>query len=122
MTADIVIHALLSLRVPPGASEADIHARIAARLEAAGIRCVHEAKIAPRCRIDFLAGDVGIEVKRGRPSRRILLKQMSRYAVSESVAALILVAERGASLPAKVGGKPCYCISLSRLWGVALPA
>ena len=98
-----------------------MHARIAAGLEAAGIVCAHEVKLAPRCRIDFLADGIGIEVKRGKPSRRALLRQLGRYAGCESVRALILVAERGANLPVRVGGKPCYCLSMNRLWGIALP-
>ena len=121
MEAGAVLSALSALRIPPGASEMEMHARIAVALEAAGIVCVHEAKLAPRCRIDFLAGGIGIEVKCGKPSRRALLRQLGRYAGCEGVRALILVVERSANMPAHVGGKPCHCLSMNRLWGIALP-
>ena len=121
MEAATVLYALSTLRIPPGTSEQDMHARVSAGLEAAGIACVHEARLAPRCRIDFLADGIGIEIKRGRPSRSALLRQLSRYASCESVHALILVVERSANLPANVCGKPCYCLTMNRLWGVALP-
>ncbi|MCL2811808.1 MAG: hypothetical protein FWD25_07965 [Clostridia bacterium] len=121
MDAETVLSALSALRIPPGTSELEMHARIAAELEAAGIACTHEAKLGPRCRIDFLAGGIGIEVKCGKPSRRVLLRQLGRYASCEEVQALIVVVERSANLPAHVGGKPCYCLSMNRLWGIALP-
>ena len=121
MEAEAILSALSALRIPPGTSELEMHARIAAGLEAAGIACSHEAKLAPRCRIDFLADGIGIEVKCGRPSRRALLRQLGRYASCEDVRALILVVERSANLPARVCGKPCYCLSMNRLWGIALP-
>jgi hypothetical protein len=121
MEAEAVLSALSALRIPPGTPELEMHARIAAGLEAAGIVCAHEARLAPRCRIDFLADGIGIEVKCGKPSRRALLRQLGRYAACEEVRALILVVERSANLPARVGGKPCYCLSLNRLWGIALP-
>ena len=39
------------------------------------IDVLHEARVAPRCRIDFLAGDVGIEIKRGKLAHEPLLRQ-----------------------------------------------
>ena len=75
----------------------------------------------PACRIDFLAEGVGIEVKKGRPVRATVLKQVARYLACEQVDALILVSEKEIRLPATVGGKPVKTLSLSRFWGVALP-
>jgi len=121
MEAKTVLSALSALRILPGTSELDMHAHIAAVLEAADIACVHEAKLGSRCRIDFLADGIGIEVKCGKPSRRVLLRQLGRYASCQEIRALILVVERSANLPAHVGGKPCYCLSMNRLWGIALP-
>jgi len=121
LDAQTVLSALSALRIPPGTPELKMHARIAAGLEAAGIACIHEVKLAPRCRIDFLADGIGIEVKCGKPSRRALLRQLGRYAACKEIHALILVVERSANLPAHVGGKPCYCLSMNRLWGIALP-
>lgn len=121
MEVQTVLNVLHTLRVSPGVSEMEIHARIAQELQAASILCVHEAKLASRCRIDFLAGDIGIEVKCGKPPRCALVAQLVRYAACPQIRALVVVVERSANLPKKVGGKPCHFVSLNRLWGIALP-
>ena len=113
--------ALSAIRVPAVPGEYDIHALISEALVEDSIEFRHEAPLAPRCRIDFLAEGVGIEVKKGRPARAIVLKQVARYLACEQVDALILVSEKEIRLPATVGGKPVKTLSLSRFWGVALP-
>ena len=98
-----------------------MHGLIAAALSRAGISCAHEYRLAPRCRIDFLCGRVGIEVKKGRPLRGALEKQVGRYLKSEEVDCLIVVSQRAVSLPDAIEGKRVHVLSLNRLWGVALP-
>ena len=115
-----VVEALSRLRAPFCPGEYDLHALAAQALLAAGIPFVHEARLGPRCRIDFLAEAVGIEVKRGRLHPRQLLSQLERYAGSGDIGALVVLAERSGALPQRVGGKPCVLLSLSRLWRVAL--
>jgi len=112
--------ALSVLRIPVAPEERLLHQMIAAALEGAGIAAQHEATIAPRCRIDFLAGGVGIEVKRGRLDGRRLLAQAARYLASPLVSALILVTCDLAPLPDSISGKPVVVFGLNRLWGVAL--
>lgn len=119
--AQEIIAAVSSLRLSPAMEEYELHDAIADVLTAHGIPCVHEAKLGPRCRIDFLCGNVGIEVKRGKPARAALLSQLSRYCECEQVESLILVVERTANLPRTCRGKPVYVLSLNRLWGVSLP-
>ena len=101
--------------------EAELHAAVARALEDAGIAFVHEARIAPHCRVDFLCGTVAIEIKKQRVPRARLLPQCARYLASPLVEGLILISPAAASLPASIGGKPLYPYSLNRLWGVALP-
>lgn len=120
-TCNQVLHALKALRLSPALQESQLHAAIAAVLSDAQLSYTHEAVLAPRCRIDFLCEGIGIEVKRGRPARGVLLSQLRRYAACDAVSALILVIERTANLPATLLGKPLYVISLNRLWGVSLP-
>lgn len=112
--------ALSELRIAPGSPEAAIHQAIAAALSAAAIPFAHEAKLAPRCRVDFLVGDIAIEVKCGKPQRGPLLEQLRRYMAQPQVRGLLLVVERNAPLPRTIGGKPCMLFGLNRLWGVAL--
>ena len=116
-----VLDALKELRSPFALYENDIHQMVADRLSEAGLPFVHEAKLAPGCRIDFLAADIGIEIKKGKPDAKALARQLMRYAQSEQVAALIVLSQRTVALPSETAGKPVHGIVLNHLWGVALP-
>lgn len=116
-----VTGALSAIRTPAVPGEYDIHAEAARALEAAGIDCMHEYRLGPRCRIDFLAGRVGIEIKKGRPVASTLRGQIERYLRCDGVDAIIVVTQRNVPLPASICGKPVILLSLNRLWGVALP-
>lgn len=118
---EAVIAALSALRIPFAASESELHEQIGRCLGEAGLPYVHEARLGTGCRIDFLSGDIGIEVKKEKPDRSTLLRQLSRYASFDAVSALVVVAPRGISLPGAIGGKPLSYVALNRLWGVALP-
>lgn len=113
--------ALSGLRMPAMPGEYDIHSQIAAALSENGLEYSHEYRLAPRCRIDFRVGRVGIEVKKGRPSSAQLTKQLRRYLDSPELDGMVVVMQRVVSLPAFIAGKPVHIISLNRLWGVALP-
>lgn len=116
-----IIDALSAVRMPAQPEEYDIHAQVAMALGAVGLEYAHEYKLGPRCRIDFRVGRVGIEVKKGRPVTAALTRQLRRYLESEALDAVIVVTQRVTRLPAQIGGKPVYIVSLNRLWGVALP-
>lgn len=116
-----ILSALSAVRVPAAPGEYDLHALIAAALDEAGISYAHEAKLADGARIDFLAGSVGIEVKKSRPERARLLRQVDKYLACAEVDALIVVSQRALSLPTVCRGKPVILFTLNRLWGVSLP-
>ena len=119
MTAEAVLTALAAIRSPQTQDEYDLHGLTAEALENAGIAFRHEAPLAPRCRIDFLCGDVGIEIKRGRPERIPLESQLRRYAETGRLKALILLSEKTRPVPGEIAGVPVYAISLQKLWGIA---
>lgn len=121
MELERVLDALRTIRCSAAATEEELHAQAAAALRAAGIEAVHEARLGPRCRIDFMAGDVGIEIKKQRPVRARLLEQIARYAACSAVSQIVVIAPRGVDLPAAVGGKRVTMLSLERLWGIFLP-
>ena len=112
--------AIFTIRCGAACSEEELHALIAEALMAEGIEAVHEARLAPRCRIDFLVGDIGIEIKKNRPQRGKLMMQLERYAACGQVSQLIVVAPRGVNLPGYIGGKRIVMIALERLWGISL--
>lgn len=116
-----VAEALGTIRCSASAAEEELHAQVAQALAAAGIGAAHEVRLAPRCRIDFMAGGIGIEIKKKRPERAKLIAQLARYAACPQVRALIVVAPRGVNLPRRIGGKPVTMLALERLWGISLP-
>ena len=116
-----VLDALRAVRCGASATEEELHALAAQAFAAAGISAQHEARLGPRCRIDFLCGNIGVEIKKSRPERGKLLAQLTRYADCEQVAALVVVAPRGVNLPKTIGGKPAAMLALERLWGIWLP-
>ncbi|MGN0997885.1 MAG: hypothetical protein ACI4PG_13340 [Candidatus Ventricola sp.] len=120
-TREAVVAALSAIRCDAAGTEDMLHEQAARALEAAGIAAQHEARLAPRCRIDFLAGTIGIEIKKSRPRSGALLSQLRRYAACEQVAELVVMAPRGVNLPRTIGGKRVTMLSLERLWGISLP-
>lgn len=118
---EAVLAALRSIRCGAACTEEELHALALAALEAAGLSPRHEVRLAPRCRIDILCGGVGIEIKKNRPQRAALLRQIARYAACEQVTQLVVVAPRGVDLPRTIGGKRVTMLGLERLWGISLP-
>lgn len=116
-----IIAALRHVRAPAMPGEYDIHAMVGAALETADIPCQHEYKLMPRCRVDFLCGSVGIEVKKGRPDRRALIAQLNRYLTSDDISEIIVVMQRAINLPDTINGKRVHVVSINMNWGIALP-
>ena len=116
-----MMDALCSVRCGAAQSEGELHELVKGALESAGFSPVHEARLGPRCRIDFLVEGIGIEIKKSRPNPSLLKRQLARYAQCEAVAALLVVAPRGVNLPKQIGGKPVTMLALERLWGIWLP-
>lgn len=109
------------MRVPVIAEEYDLQNRIAETLKKNGIPFQREYRLGPRNRIDFLIhGGIGLEVKKRKPNRIQVINQLTRYATSDEINAIILVIERSMDLPKTINDKPCYSIGLNKLWGVAL--
>lgn len=89
---------------------------IASVLTVAGITFAREHRLADGDVIDFLVGDIGIEVKLRRTSKRDIYRQLGRYALHPTIGALILVTNTSMGLPRAIHGKPTYYVSLGRAW------
>ena len=116
-----VVRAMEAVRCGAAGTEEELHMQIAQALESVGLKAIHEARLAPRCRIDFLCGGVGIEIKKSRPNRSALIAQLERYAACEQIAELVVAAPRGVNLPKEIHGKRVTMVALERLWGISLP-
>ena len=95
-------------------------------LGARGIPHDREVPLAPGCRIDLtvpLPGTekvIGIEAKKGRPRASSVEAQVTRYANTGRLAAIIFVAERTFDLPEAIAGIPVHAVSLDAALGIAL--
>lgn len=116
-----VVCAIKTIRCSAACTEEELHAQVEKALKDSGLEALHEVRLAPRCRIDFMSGGVGIEIKKSRPERAKLIAQLTRYAQCERVEALVVAAVRGVDLPRTIAGKPVVQVSLERLWGISLP-
>jgi len=113
MTAAEITALLRSKRYPLG-TEAALQLAIEQVLTDAGVSFEREARLAPGERIDFLcAGGIGIEAKT-RCGKRIIYRQLQRYARHEAVNALILATGTALGLPPRIDSKPIYFVSLGR--------
>ena len=119
--ADEVLEALRAMRPPFALYEADIHRLVEQRLIACGLPYQHEVSLGKGCRIDYVVGMVGVEIKKGKPQKASLTKQLTRYAASETIESLIVLSWQSVSLPRLIAGKPVHLLTLSQLWGVSLP-
>lgn len=116
-----VLKALSNLRINPITEEFDLQNKIAATLASAGISFIREYQLGPKNRVDFLTGDgIAIEVKKGKPNKRQVNKQLERYTAFEEVEGIILVVEKNLDTPKEINGKPCISFGLNKLWGIAL--
>ena len=122
MSAELghVLEALSMIRCGAACTEEELHALVSQAFRDAGIEAVHEARLAPRCRIDFLVGHIGIEIKKKRPEKVKLLAQLERYAACSQIEQIVVVAPRGINLPDRIDGKFGTMVALERLWGICL--
>ncbi len=121
-----VLKALSQLRINPINEEYDLQNEIARVLNTSQIDFIREYRLGKRNRVDFRIGSVYdssgvvIEVKKGKPNKRKVVEQLSRYANFPEVTGIILVVEKNLDVPKEINGKPCISFGLNKLWGIAL--
>lgn len=121
MDVDTVIKTLKKLRINGISEEYEIQDKVAEALKCNNISFKKEYKLGPKSRIDFLVVDgIGIEIKKSKPNRANVIRQLQRYANFNEITALILVIERSMDIPTFINSKPCFSIGLNKQWGIAL--
>ena len=93
--------------------EAALQLSIEEALTAAGASFEREHRLNAADRIDFMIGSVGLEAKT-RCNKRVIYRQLERYAAHDAISALILVTGTAMGLPPAIGGKPVYLVSTGR--------
>jgi hypothetical protein len=82
-------------------------------LRSAGLEVTREASLGAAGTIDFLVGDVGVEIK-VRGTRADVTRQVHRYLQSASLRSLVLVTTRATlrGLPEAISQKPVHVVHL----------
>ena len=113
--------AISAIRITDVLPEYDIHKLVKRAFEEHGIEYEHEAVLGRGRRADFLVGRTAVEIKKGMPAPSLVLRQIAGYLQSDLIDDIVVVTRRKIRLPAQIGGKQIFIISLDRLWGIALP-
>jgi hypothetical protein len=66
--------------------------------------------------VDFMVGDVAIEIKLKGARKKQVYQQLCRYAKSPRVKHLVLASNLAMGLPPEIDGKPAYFSSLGLAW------
>jgi hypothetical protein len=122
-----ILKTLSKLRINPVNDEYDLQRDIALTLISDKFSFYKEKTLGPRNRVDFLVSDnnlvnegIAIEVKKGKPNKVQVIRQLERYAAFPKVKGIILVVERNLDIPREINGKQCVSFGLNKLWGIAL--
>ena len=98
----------------PVANETEMQDALETQLKSMRLPFRREVKLDAASRIDFLLFDsIGVEVKTRCPKRQIH-RQLSRYAESPRIHALILVSATFTGLPKELNQKPLYFVHAGR--------
>ena len=97
-------------------SEVELQDGVAEALGRHGIEYEREALLDGRDRIDFLVGDLGLEIKVDG-SLSLVTRQVHRYLQCERVSGVVVLTSRQkhANLPETISGKPVRVVWVSSL-------
>lgn len=99
----------------PLSDEKRLQADMGAELSKAGIAHRREVVLAPGDIVDFMVGDIAVEVKI-KGARREIYRQCERYCQHETVRSLVLATNVAMGMPAFISGRPILVAHLSRGW------
>lgn len=116
----ILINILEQIKVGFLPQETQIHSIIAESLVNNGIEFQHEYRLSSDSRIDFLSGNIGVEVKKSTVKDKDLLKQLKKYSESDKISKIILVTTKSVNIPSFINNKQIYIVNLYRNWSISL--
>ena len=107
---------VLTTRQWPLSDEKLLQPLIAIEFVRAGLSDIaREVHLGKRDIVDFLIGDVAVEVK-VKGDRRAIYRQLERYCGYEAVGAIVLATNVPMNLPELIEGKPASIAALGRGW------
>ncbi|AMX93707.1 MULTISPECIES: hypothetical protein [Mesorhizobium] len=113
-TVQQIIGLLAGIRLPLS-DEKRLQAAISDEFTLADIPHEREVRLSPEDVIDFMCGEIGIEVKI-KGGKRAIFHQVERYAQHDSIKELILVSNVAMGFPPEINGKPVYFHNLAKAW------
>lgn len=97
------------------ASEKLTQADLAREFYEAGIVAEREVNLGDGDIIDFLIGDIGVELKL-KGQRRAIFRQCERYCQHDRISALVLATNAAMGMPLAINGKPVHVVYLGMAW------
>lgn len=98
-------------------TEKAMQADVEAMLASADMVFQREFRLSDADIPDFLVDSRVVVECKLRGARKVhIFRQLERYALDDSVQALVLVSNVSMGLPAHINGKPAYQCSISRAW------
>jgi hypothetical protein len=95
--------------------EKKLQAEISDVFEAASLDFEREVRLGARDIVDFMVGDLAVEVK-VKGSRRAIYRQLERYCGYDAVTGIVLATNVPMALPTDICGKPTAIADLGRGW------
>lgn len=80
-----------------------------------GVEFEREVALSPADIVDFMIGDIAVEMKL-KGSVMDIYRQLCRYAAHDRVKGLVLLTSKAMSLPELINDKPARVVSMSRAW------
>lgn len=114
MTPEEIV-AFIHARRLPLTSEKATQVALADEFRKAAIMVEREVRLDEFGIIDFLAGDIGIEIKL-RGQRRAIYHQCAFYCEHDRVRSLVLATNAAMGMPITINGKPVFVAHLGRAW------
>ena len=96
-------------------NEKALQAEMAQAFDRLGIEAEREVRLGPGDIIDFLVGDVGLEVKT-KGQKKAIFRQCERYCDHDRIKALVVATNVAMGFPREIGGKPVYVLPLGKAW------
>lgn len=81
----------------------------------AGISFQREFNLDEKSCIDFMVGNIGIEVKI-KGQKRAIYKQCERYCTFDALSSLLLLTSKSMGIDEEINGKPIHYININRGW------